>query len=43
MTRTPEEPTAHVIERGDLPHSATAHRFEGCLYGGANVAFFLID
>ena len=34
---------AHVVERGDLPHSATAHRFEGHLYGGANISFFLID
>ena len=33
----------HVVERGDLPHSATAHRFEGHLYGGANISFFLID
>ena len=43
MTRTPEEPTAHVVESENLPHSATAHRFEGRLHGGANVSFFLID
>ena len=34
---------AHVVGRGDLPHSATAHRFEGHLHGGANISFFLID
>ena len=34
---------AHVVEKRDLPHSETAHRFEGYLYGDANVSFFLID
>jgi quercetin dioxygenase-like cupin family protein len=43
MKQTGEESMAHVVERGDLPHSATAHRFEGHLYGGANISFFLID
>ena len=43
MKQTGEESMAHVVERGDLPHSATAHRFEGNLHGGANISFFLID
>ena len=34
---------AHVIEKEELPHSETAHRFEGYLHGDANVSFFLID
>ncbi|HJQ28361.1 MAG TPA: cupin domain-containing protein [Rubrobacter sp.] len=34
---------AHAIEKDELPHSETAHRFEGCLHGGANVSFFIID
>jgi quercetin dioxygenase-like cupin family protein len=38
-----EETMAYVVEKRDLPHSETAHRFEGCLYGDANVSFFLID
>ncbi len=33
----------HVIDRDELPHSATAHRFEGYHYGHANVSFFLTD
>jgi len=33
----------HVIDKDDLSHSETGHRFEGYLYGGANVSFFLID
>ena len=33
---------AHVIEKDELPHSETAHRFEGYLHG-ADVSFFLID
>jgi hypothetical protein len=43
MKQTGEESMAHVVEREELPHSATAHRFEGHLYGGANISFFLID
>ena len=34
---------AHVLDQRDLPHSETAHRFEGYLHGDANVSFFLID
>lgn len=34
---------AHVIEKEELPHSETAHRFEGYLHGDTNVSFFLID
>jgi quercetin dioxygenase-like cupin family protein len=41
MTETQDQPV--VVEKEELPHSETAHRFEGHLYGGANVSFFLID
>jgi quercetin dioxygenase-like cupin family protein len=35
---------AHVIVAWDeLPHSGSAHRFEGHLHGDANVSFFLSD
>jgi mannose-6-phosphate isomerase-like protein (cupin superfamily) len=34
---------AHIIDKDELPHSETAHRFEGHLNGGAGVSFFLID
>jgi len=33
----------HVIAKDELPHGGTAHRFEGYLYGDANVSFFLTD
>jgi len=33
----------HVIDRDQLPHSGTAHTFEGYRYGDANVSFFLTD
>ena len=33
----------YIIAREDLPHSGIAHKFEGCLYGDANVSFFLVD
>ena len=33
----------HVIHKDELPHSETAHRFEGHLNGGSEVSFFLID
>ena len=33
----------HVINMNELPHSATAHTFEGYRYGDANVSFFLTD
>lgn len=32
---------AQVIDREGLPHSETAYRFEGNLYGDADVSFFL--
>ncbi len=34
---------AHIIDKDELPHTETAHRFEGYLNGGADVSFFLID
>jgi mannose-6-phosphate isomerase-like protein (cupin superfamily) len=34
---------AHVINKDELPHSSTAHTFEGYRYGDANVSFFLTD
>ena len=34
---------AYIIHKDALPHSETAHRFEGHLHGGADVSFFLID
>jgi mannose-6-phosphate isomerase-like protein (cupin superfamily) len=34
---------AHVIDRDELPHGRTAHKFEGYLYGDADVSFFLTD
>ena len=34
---------ATVIAKEALPHSATAHRFEGGQYGEVGVSFFLID
>jgi quercetin dioxygenase-like cupin family protein len=32
-----------IIDKDELPHSETAHRFEGHPHGGADVSFFLID
>jgi hypothetical protein len=35
---------AHTIVASDeLPHSSSAHRFEGYLHGDANVSFFLSE
>jgi quercetin dioxygenase-like cupin family protein len=34
---------AHIIHKDELPHSETAHRFEGQPNGGADVSFFLVD
>jgi mannose-6-phosphate isomerase-like protein (cupin superfamily) len=34
---------ATIIAKEALPHSATAHRFEGEQYGEVGVAFFLTD
>ncbi len=33
----------HVINNDELPHSETAHKFEGHHYSDANVSFFLTD
>jgi len=33
----------HIIDANELPHSETAHRFEGDLYDDAGVSFFLIN
>ena len=32
-----------VIDKDDLPCSKVAHKFEGYLYGGVDVSFFLVD
>ena len=32
-----------VIDKDELPHSMTAHTFEGYRYSDANVSFFLTD
>lgn len=34
---------SYVINRSDLPHSETSHKFEGAGYGEAGVSFFLTD
>jgi quercetin dioxygenase-like cupin family protein len=34
---------AYIINKDELLHSETAHRFEGYEHGDANVSFFLID
>lgn len=34
---------ARTIDREELPHSGTAYRFEGNLYGDTDVSFFLSD
>ena len=33
----------YLIDRDDLPHGGTAHRFEGYHYADADVSFFLTD
>jgi quercetin dioxygenase-like cupin family protein len=33
----------YVISNDELPHSGTTHKFEGCLYGDANVSLFLSE
>jgi mannose-6-phosphate isomerase-like protein (cupin superfamily) len=38
-----EEKMAHVISKNELPHSGSAHKFEGFQYGGADVSFFISD
>ena len=32
-----------IVAKDELPHSGSAHRFEGYLYGGADVSFFVSD
>ncbi len=32
-----------MIDRDELPHGGTAHKFEGYRYGDADVSFFLTD
>ena len=32
-----------ILDKDELPHGETAHRFEGHLNGKADVSFFLID
>jgi mannose-6-phosphate isomerase-like protein (cupin superfamily) len=41
--KTSEETMTHVIDKDELPHSGTAHKFEGYHYGDTNVSFFLTD
>lgn len=31
----------YVINKDELPHGGSPHRFEGYLYGGAKVSFFI--
>jgi quercetin dioxygenase-like cupin family protein len=33
----------NIVARDELPQSGSAHRFEGYLYGDANVSFFLSE
>jgi quercetin dioxygenase-like cupin family protein len=32
-----------VVAKDELPHSGSAHRFEGYLYDGAEVSFFISE
>jgi quercetin dioxygenase-like cupin family protein len=34
---------AHLVNKHDLPHSGTAHRFDGHAYGGVDLSFFWTD
>jgi quercetin dioxygenase-like cupin family protein len=38
-----EEIMTRVIDKDELPHSGSAHRFEGCRYGDVNVSFLLSE
>jgi mannose-6-phosphate isomerase-like protein (cupin superfamily) len=39
-----EEKMNHiVVAKDDLPHSGSAYRFEGYLYGGVEVSFFISE
>ena len=35
--------TRFVIDKDELPHSGSAHHFEGYLYGDADVSFFISE
>ena len=35
--------THFLIDKVELPHGGSAHRFEGYLYGGAEVSFFISE
>jgi quercetin dioxygenase-like cupin family protein len=35
--------THTIVNKDELPHSGSAHRFEGHLHGGADVSFFISD
>jgi len=43
MSPAQEATVVYVIDRDELPHSRTAHQFEGHHYGDANVSFFLTE
>ena len=34
---------AHAVSKDELPHSGSAHRFEGYQHGGADVSFFVSE
>jgi len=38
-----ESMTQFVIDKDELPHSGSAHRFEGYLYGDADVSFSISE
>ena len=38
-----EEKMTRLTDKDELPHSGSAHRFEGYRYGDANVSFFLSE
>jgi mannose-6-phosphate isomerase-like protein (cupin superfamily) len=44
-TDTEQEETMNhfVVAKDELPHSGSAHRFEGYLYDGAEVSFFISE
>jgi quercetin dioxygenase-like cupin family protein len=43
QTTREENIVTRIIAREELPHSGSAHRFEGYRHGGVNVSFFLSD
>jgi quercetin dioxygenase-like cupin family protein len=42
-TNNREEKMAHAVDKDELPHSGSAHRFEGHRHGGLDVSFFISD